>query len=474
MNKGKMLLVTKNLLQRNRVDMLLNDAIQGAYASVVAGAGFGKTVTVSAYLHHADVDVAWMQLTELDNDHAQFWTSLCHVLKRINPSAAMQLEEMGFPNVQSIAQVVHLFEQGFIGKRPFVLVLDEYETVIRSRVDRFIEWMVSAAPVGLCILLLSRESPSLRLKTRYCHGLPAQISESDLQFTPAEAAAVFKNLGLPHDMDALTRFCEKISGWPIGIYLLVNHVRKDPVRNTTANLVFPHDLSMFGAGYYDNYSREVQLALVRLAMLNRFDAGIVAALAGGANVGKMLVMMEDNRYIQYDPGEQQYIFQPAYRAYLLERIYTLSAVEQQRVYSVTADACMAQMKSCSFVLDAVAYYRRCGRYDDMCNAIVALETFADRGSLNAETLSTLIGIMREDMHFIPVNATAESAQITLTKREQEVLDLLDQNLSRQEVGERLYITLNTVKAVIRRLYDKLDAANKTEALRKARAYGLLK
>jgi LuxR family maltose regulon positive regulatory protein len=61
----------------------------------------------------------------------------------------------------------------------------------------------------------------------------------------------------------------------------------------------------------------------------------------------------------------------------------------------------------------------------------------------------------------------------LSEREIEVLQLIAQGLSNREVGDRLYLTLNTVKAHSRTIYSKLGVNNRTQAVSKARALGLL-
>jgi LuxR family maltose regulon positive regulatory protein len=61
----------------------------------------------------------------------------------------------------------------------------------------------------------------------------------------------------------------------------------------------------------------------------------------------------------------------------------------------------------------------------------------------------------------------------LTDKELEVLRLLDTLLSRREIGERLYIALNTVKTHQRMLYRKLGVDSRTAAVHRARQLGLL-
>jgi LuxR family maltose regulon positive regulatory protein len=61
----------------------------------------------------------------------------------------------------------------------------------------------------------------------------------------------------------------------------------------------------------------------------------------------------------------------------------------------------------------------------------------------------------------------------LTPRELEVLALIAQGLSNREIGERLFIALNTVKGHTRRIYGKLGVKNRTQAVHQARSLRIL-
>lgn len=54
----------------------------------------------------------------------------------------------------------------------------------------------------------------------------------------------------------------------------------------------------------------------------------------------------------------------------------------------------------------------------------------------------------------------------LTRREQELLQLLSKGLLYKEISSQLSITLNTVKQHIHNIYEKLHVQNRTEALNK--------
>ena len=61
----------------------------------------------------------------------------------------------------------------------------------------------------------------------------------------------------------------------------------------------------------------------------------------------------------------------------------------------------------------------------------------------------------------------------LTPRESEVLPLLAQGFSNKEIAKNLGVSPDTVKDHLARLYAKLDAGDRTEAVSRARSIGLL-
>ena len=61
----------------------------------------------------------------------------------------------------------------------------------------------------------------------------------------------------------------------------------------------------------------------------------------------------------------------------------------------------------------------------------------------------------------------------LSERELTVLQLIADGLTNQEIASRLFLALNTVKAHTRNIYGKLGVHNRTQAVARARALGLL-
>ena len=63
--------------------------------------------------------------------------------------------------------------------------------------------------------------------------------------------------------------------------------------------------------------------------------------------------------------------------------------------------------------------------------------------------------------------------IDLSTRELDTLKLIDKDLSNQEIADKLYISLNTVKTHLKNIYSKLEVDNRAKAVAKAKELGLI-
>ena len=64
-------------------------------------------------------------------------------------------------------------------------------------------------------------------------------------------------------------------------------------------------------------------------------------------------------------------------------------------------------------------------------------------------------------------------RLGITPREYEILGLIAEGLSNREIAERLFVSENTVKTHSSRLFDKLNAKRRTQAVQLAKEAGLI-
>jgi LuxR family maltose regulon positive regulatory protein len=73
----------------------------------------------------------------------------------------------------------------------------------------------------------------------------------------------------------------------------------------------------------------------------------------------------------------------------------------------------------------------------------------------------------------PSASEAEPLLEPLTESETRVLRYLPTNLSKREIADELYVSVNTVKTHVKHLYAKLDVQTRRRAVERARELGLL-
>jgi DNA-binding CsgD family transcriptional regulator len=61
----------------------------------------------------------------------------------------------------------------------------------------------------------------------------------------------------------------------------------------------------------------------------------------------------------------------------------------------------------------------------------------------------------------------------ITRRELEILELIAEGMSNREIAEKLFVSENTVKTHSSRVFDKLGARRRTQAVQMGKEFGLL-
>jgi DNA-binding CsgD family transcriptional regulator len=69
--------------------------------------------------------------------------------------------------------------------------------------------------------------------------------------------------------------------------------------------------------------------------------------------------------------------------------------------------------------------------------------------------------------------TNKLQELGITPREHEILGLIAEGLSNREIGERLFVSENTVKTHSSRLFDKMSVNRRVRAVQKGRELGLI-
>jgi NarL family two-component system response regulator LiaR len=85
-------------------------------------------------------------------------------------------------------------------------------------------------------------------------------------------------------------------------------------------------------------------------------------------------------------------------------------------------------------------------------------------------------VVREVLLPAPQSFTLNEVRLSelgITRRELEILELIAGGLSNREIAEKLFVSENTVKTHSSRLFDKLSAKRRTQAVQLGKELGLI-
>jgi LuxR family maltose regulon positive regulatory protein len=207
--------------------------------------------------------------------------------------------------------------------------------------------------------------------------------------------------------------------------------------------------------------------------------GNVAAAAHVAQAHELPLSQARVHLAQGDPTGALALLEP-YRRQMAEKAWADQELMTLVLLAVAFDARGERAKAVELLDEALAMAEPGG----------FIRLFVDEGAPMARLLyeacsrGVHAGYVRRLLAAFPVDGADEDAPPTtpaagtrlaepLSRRELEVLPLIADGLTNQEIAVRLFLSLHTVKAHARNIYAKLGVSSRTQAAAKGRALGLL-
>ncbi|MDR0629172.1 MAG: LuxR C-terminal-related transcriptional regulator [Treponema sp.] len=350
-------------LERPRIDRLLETALQHSIITVVAGAGYGKTQGVYAFLHKCKFSTVWLQFSERDNQASRFWENFTQAVALLDTASADKLREIGFPSTErQFEQYLIIPRENVAWDREYVFVYDDFHLIQEKTVLHFIEHSISTPFSNIKSILISRTKPAIDMEGFAGKGLLAQISEDDLRFTQQEIIDYYRIQNIQISPETASNIYHDTEGWAFAIHLAGVSLKTGGIGYARSSMKF-NSFQFIEYAVFTSLSPELQKYLIRLSLIEHWPLAVLNELV--SDPGIIEEMKQINSFIYFDAYQNSYRIHHLFLEYLQEKQGILSALEKQEVYTIAARWCLDN----NLKMDAVTYYERTGNYQaifDIC------------------------------------------------------------------------------------------------------------
>ena len=456
--------LSPDLVPRSDMVAKLDELRRRPLTLVSSAAGYGKSTMASLWLEAWDGPYGWLSLDVDENDLQKFFTYLLAAIRRAFPEACNTtrslLQDPELPPISILSQ--HLVNDLDQIEDPFILVLDDFHKIREKTVHDLMSDLLNRPPQNMHLMLLTRRDPPLLTSILRSRDQVNEIGTTDLCFTVAETAVFLKKtVGSEIDAQTAATIQEKLEGWPAGLRLM------------SKTLEYSNDLDGLMAGLKGSFGLivdylvtevlsyqppEMARLMAATSILNRFCAPLCDALlefyaapgTGEINGDEFIARLQkDNLFlISLDLENRWFRYHHMFQQLLQDRLNRQWRPEEIAALHSRAKAWFAE------------------------------------NSLSDDAIKDSPAAFRNDEHRTVLNATDDKSASRrrptsqplidpLTNQELNVLDLIAQRLSNNEIAETLFISTATVKWHLQNIYQKLNVKKRRQAVEKAKKIGIL-
>jgi LuxR family maltose regulon positive regulatory protein len=288
--------VRSELVSRPRLIERLNEGVDRKLTLVSAPAGFGKTTLVAEWLNRVECPCTWLSLDKGDNDPVQFVTYVIAALQKVDEGIGQAAQGLlGAPQLPPTESLVTLLINDMAATpQPFVLVLDDYDTIQTESIHQAVEFLIEHQPPQVQLVLVTRQDPPLPLPRLRVRRQVVEICEEDLRFTADEAGDFLNQaLGLDLDPQIIAALEARTEGWIAGLQLAALSVQGRPAERIAEFVELfsgshRHVIDYLAEEVLAQQSDEIRDFLCQTSILDRLTAPLCDTVTGRGDSKELL------------------------------------------------------------------------------------------------------------------------------------------------------------------------------------------
>ena len=315
----------RTLVQRSRLLTALEQSVPNYRLILLyAPAGYGKTTLLAEWARTSSLEVAWLSLSEEDNEVEGFLRYLLKAWEKIKPDIVDAppgiLLASNRPEIKEV--LAALLNAASQASAPLIFVLDNYDSINDREVHEALTYLIDNLPEPLHFVLTSRSDPLLPLARYRARGQLMEIRAEDLRFTRQEAVEFLQDtMGLELSPDEVTLLLERTEGWVAGLQLAALALQMG--RNAVEETPLVSGRQRFIADYLredvlNRLPSEVRIFLLKTSILDHLRGELCDALTGEQNGQAMLEALErENLFvIPLDDRREQFRYHSLFSDFL--------------------------------------------------------------------------------------------------------------------------------------------------------------
>lgn len=222
--------LSEKLIVRSDLLELLEGNMHKPLSLISAGAGYGKSITVSQWLSSTKAFYCWVSLDDEHNELRMFLSYLKEALEKVFPGK--------LANINTILQGGELLDVSVLAKilineldtikEAFIIVLDDFHRIIDKQVFELVNKLLQFPPEMMHLCIITRRDPALNLTKLRAQNRMVEIRMSHLAFSATEIkelAQSIRALELPSSTTEILH--DKTEGWAVGICLSILSLDED-------------------------------------------------------------------------------------------------------------------------------------------------------------------------------------------------------------------------------------------------------
>lgn len=318
---------TRQLVERQRLIARLEAGRHCNLIFIRASGGFGKTTLVAQWRQMLITEgcrVGWLSLDNSDNEESQFLAYWMAALERAGckfGQGTLDVYQRNAPN-SALDFVEALVNDLAAVEDEIYLVLDDFHCITHESVHATVSRVLAYAPANFHLIIASRVPLPFSLVSMRVHDLVVKIGTKDLRFTPDEANQ-FLTHRLPNRLNAEQRqsLHDAADGWPAGLQMLAMSWDEKAGRIGMPTTPLSGDWSEeILEGLFRQLPDDIMDVLLRLCILERFNASLCEAVTGARHPDKLLTRLSKESTLLMEHDEGWYSFHPMLSEFLRRRL----------------------------------------------------------------------------------------------------------------------------------------------------------